>query len=93
LKSKQEVENFLNNTKKKFDHFYGEDVAKIIDNKFEIHMIVKTKHNLDIPSREDNEHRYYFIRDILDKSDQIFINVNHEGLLETWFVFNGLGEE
>jgi len=90
LKQKSEVEKFLNKTKKKFDHFYGEDVVKIIDNNFEMHMIIRTKHSLNIPSREDNEHTYYFLREILDKSDQIFINVNHEGLLETWFVFNGL---
>jgi len=44
-----------------------EDVAIIIDNKIGMHMIVRTKHNLDIPSREDTEHRYYFLRDILDK--------------------------
>jgi len=92
MKQKSEVEKFLNNIKKKFDYFYGEDTAKIIDNNFEMHMIIRTKHNLNIPSREDTEHRYYFLRDILDKSDQIFINVNHEGLLETWFVFNGLSE-
>jgi len=92
LKLKSEVEKFLNDIKKKFDHFYGEDVAIIIDNKIGMHMIVRTKHNLDIPSREDTEHRYYFLRDVFDKSDQIFINVNHEGLLETWFVFNGLSE-
>ena len=90
MKQKSEVEKFLNNIKKKFDHFYGEDTAKIIDNNFEMHMIIRTKHSLNIPSREDSEHRYYFLRDILDKSDQIFINVNHEGLLETWFVFNNL---
>jgi len=90
LKQKSEVEKFLNNIKKKFDHFYGGDVAKIIDNKFEMHIIVRTKHSLNIPSREETEKTYYFLRDILDKSDQIFINVNHEGLLETWFVFNGL---
>jgi len=53
-------------------------------------MIVRTKHSLNIPQKEDIENIYYFLRDILDKSDQIFINVNHEGLLETWFVFNGL---
>ena len=92
MKEKSEVEKFLNNIKKKFDHFYGEDVAIIIDNKIEMHMIIRTKYNLDIPSRDDKEHIYYFLRDILDKSDQIFINVNHEGLLETWFVFNGLSE-
>jgi len=90
LKQKSEVEKFLNNIKKNFDHFYGDDVAKIIDNGFEMHMIVRTKHSLNIPPREDSEHIYYFLRNILDKSDKIFINVNHEGLLETWFVFNGL---
>jgi len=92
LKQKSEVEKFLNDIKKKFDHFYGEDVTKIIDNNFEMHMIVRTKHSLNIPQKEDIENIYYFLRDILDKSDQIFINVNHEGLLETWFVFNGLSE-
>ena len=90
MKSKSEVEKFLNNIKKKFDHFYGEDVAKIIDNKIEMHMIIRTKHRLDIPSRENTEHLYYFIRDIFDKSDEMFININWEGLLEAWFVFNNL---
>jgi len=90
LKQKSEVEKLLNDIKKKFDHFYGENVAKIIDNGFEMHMIIRTKHSFNIPQKEDIENVYYFLREILDKSDQIFINVNHEELLETWFVFNGL---
>ena len=93
MKSKSKVEKFLNDIKKKFDHFYGEDVTIIIDNKIEMHMIVRTKHSLDIPLKEDIENRYYFLRNILDESDQIFINVNHDGLLETWFVFNDIKEE
>ena len=84
------MEKYLNNIKKKFDHFYGEDVAKIIDNKFEMHMIIKTKHMLKIPPKEDNEHLYYFIRDIFDKSDELFIEPNWEGLLEVWFIFDNL---
>lgn len=70
MKQKSEVEKFLNDIKKKFDHFYGENTAKIIDNKFEMHMIVKTKHMIKIPSKKSTEHIYYFIRDIFDKSDE-----------------------
>ena len=93
MKEHKHIEKYLNDIKKNFDHFYGEDTAKIIDNKFEMHMIVRTKHNLDIPSRENTENRYYFLRDIHDKSDEMTIDVNWEGLLEVWFVFNNIKEE
>ena len=88
MKQKSEVEKFLNNIKKNFDHFYGEDIAIIIDNKIEMHMIKRTKHSFNIPPKEDIENIYYFLREILDKSDQVLININHEGLLEIWLVFN-----
>ena len=88
---KEVVQKYLEETKEKFDWFFGE-CAKIVDNKTEMHMIVRTEHGFKIPSRENVENIYYFLRDIFDKSDNIFININHDRLLEYWFVFENLSE-
>jgi len=88
---KEVVQKYLEETKEKFDWFFGE-CAKIVDNKTKMHMIIRTKHGFKIPSRENVENIYYFLRDIFDKSDNIFININHDRLLEYWFVFENLSE-
>jgi len=92
MNNKKIIQKYLEETKEKFDWFFG-NCAKIVDNIVEMHMIVRTEHGFKIPPKEDIENIYYFLREIFDKSDNIFININNDGLLEYWFVFEGLNEQ
>jgi len=87
---KEVVQKYLEGIKEKFDHFFG-CFTKIIDNKIEMHIIVRTKNGFVIPSKEDKDNIYYFLRDIFEKSGQINISYNNtERKLEYWFIFDNL---
>lgn len=89
INKKDDIQKYLVDIEKKFKWFYDAS-TRIVDNNNSMHIIIKTKHSFQIPDREDVDNVDWYIRDIFDKANQIFININSDKLIEYWFVFNNL---
>lgn len=91
--SKNELIKFIKQLDENFKWFFDAS-TKININENTIDFLVRTKYQIYVPSKSDKTHKYYFVREAFDNSDNFMIgrdfsdkDYNEESGYHIWFTF------